>query len=171
MQSPAYQKIDTLYRKFGGCVLARAKRVLRDEEEAHEVLQTVFTNLLSVAGQLEDSPRTYHYIYKCASNESYKRLKARQRIEVLVEKLQVLPEVSHPQQKEGSVPLRLDLNKIEGALSSEELLLIYHRFFEELSFEEIGLIHEISDRAISKRWTKLKTKLQRLLKKHGYSSA
>jgi RNA polymerase sigma-70 factor (ECF subfamily) len=70
--------VEALYERYGPMVLRRCRHLLRDEDEALDVMQDVFVNLIRHAGRL-----TARYpsslLYRIATNLSLNRIRDRKR--------------------------------------------------------------------------------------------
>jgi RNA polymerase sigma-70 factor, ECF subfamily len=66
------------YERFGPMVHRRCKVLLRDDEEATEVMQDVFVEVLRRGGRLEvDAPSSF--LYRTATNLCLNRIRSRKR--------------------------------------------------------------------------------------------
>ena len=81
--------VEGLWTRYGGLVLRRCRQLLRDEEEAFDVSQDVFVQLLRRRGQLE-----IHYpsslLWKMATNLCLNRLRDRRAAPEPVEEVTLL---------------------------------------------------------------------------------
>lgn len=70
--------VEALYERYGPMVLRRCRHLLRDEDEALDVMQDVFMNLIKHSGRL-----TARYpsslLYRIATNLSLNRIRDRRR--------------------------------------------------------------------------------------------
>jgi RNA polymerase sigma-70 factor (ECF subfamily) len=71
-------EIETLYQKYGPMVMRRCRHILEDEDEALDVMQDVFVQLLRRRDRLElDNPSSL--LYRIATNLCLNRIRDRQR--------------------------------------------------------------------------------------------
>ena len=70
--------VDISYRTHGPMVLRRCRRLLRDEEQAHDAMQDVFVKLVLHQGRLADEAPV-SLLYRMATNECLNRLRAQRR--------------------------------------------------------------------------------------------
>jgi RNA polymerase sigma-70 factor (ECF subfamily) len=69
------ESIDRLYREYGHMVLRRARRILRDEQEALEVLQEVFVSLMEKPEQFGGKSRMTTWLYSVTTHACLNRLR------------------------------------------------------------------------------------------------
>lgn len=70
--------IEELYRRFGPMVVRRCRELLRDHDEANDLAQDVFVQLLRRQGRMEaDYPSSL--LYRIATNLCLNRIRDRQR--------------------------------------------------------------------------------------------
>jgi RNA polymerase sigma-70 factor (ECF subfamily) len=70
--------VDALYQKYGPMVLRRCRRLLRDEDEALDVMQEVFVAVLKNRRTLDDRYPS-SLLYRIATNLSLNRLRDNRR--------------------------------------------------------------------------------------------
>jgi RNA polymerase sigma-70 factor (ECF subfamily) len=71
-------EIETLYQKYGPMVMRRCQQILEDEDEALDVMQDVFVQLLRRRDRLVlDNPSSL--LYRIATNLCLNRIRDRQR--------------------------------------------------------------------------------------------
>lgn len=68
--------VEALYRRYGPMVLRRCRHLLRDEDEALDVMQDVFMNLINHAGRL-DARYPSSLLFRIATNLSLNRIRDR----------------------------------------------------------------------------------------------
>ena len=74
----AQMDVEALYERYGPMVLRRCRYLLRDEEEAMDVMQDVFVNLIRNRERLKaDFPSSL--LYRIATNLSLNRIRDRKR--------------------------------------------------------------------------------------------
>ncbi len=70
--------VEAFYRKYGPMVLRRCRYLLKNEEEALDVMQDVFVKLIQRQEQLDDRNPT-SLLLTIATNESLNRIRSRKR--------------------------------------------------------------------------------------------
>ncbi len=81
----AYER---LVRDYGGRLLAVARRMLRNEEDAHDALQDAFISAFKAIGRFEGGSRLGTWLHRIVVNASLMKLRsARRREEVAIEDL------------------------------------------------------------------------------------
>jgi RNA polymerase sigma factor (sigma-70 family) len=70
--------VEALYERYGPMVLRRCRFLLRDEDEALDVMQDVFMNLIK-KGEKFEAPYPSSLLYRIATNLSLNRIRDRKR--------------------------------------------------------------------------------------------
>jgi RNA polymerase sigma factor (sigma-70 family) len=76
--TPAAIDIEGLYHRYGPMVVRRCRQLLRDQDEALDVAQDVFVQLLRCRERLTESYPS-SLLYRIATNLSLNRIRARRR--------------------------------------------------------------------------------------------
>lgn len=67
--------IDQLYRRYGPVVLRRARAILGDEEQARDLVQEVFVQVLEKKGGFRGEASPMTWIYRITTNLCLNRLR------------------------------------------------------------------------------------------------
>ncbi len=71
------RKLETLYRAYGPTVLRRARAILRNETEAQEVLQDLFTGFAANPGPLLQAQSTVGFLYQATTHRCLNTMRNR----------------------------------------------------------------------------------------------
>jgi RNA polymerase sigma-70 factor (ECF subfamily) len=74
----AGMNVEALYERYGPMVLRRCRYLLRDEDEALDVMQDVFMNVIK-QGERFEAPYPSSLLYRIATNLSLNRIRDRKR--------------------------------------------------------------------------------------------
>lgn len=133
-------RFEPLYRKYYDAILRYLKQRMEDPEQAHDVASQVFIKAIKNLSKYEDRGVPFgSWLYRIAKSELYQSFREMQSNRtVSMENVQIptfdtlffdIQELEHNQSL-----LLAAMQK----LKEEQLKLIEMRFFEQLSFKEIG---------------------------------
>jgi len=136
--------IEKLYREHGHQVLRRARRLLRNDEDARDVLQDVFLDIFKNPDRFEARSSIATYLYAATTHACLNRLrdgKTRTRL-VAIEgagRTQAAPARSES---------RALACEILGGLSDDDAALAVYLYCDELTHDEIAELYGCSRRHI-----------------------
>lgn len=149
-----------LYTRYGPALLRKAKRLLRNEEDARDAVQSLFVELLA----RPDTPRELAYLYRVLTHrclntirdhKNHARLLARE-TEALRGPVRIAPDARS---------LGLDaLLKLSQKLDEAVMETLIYRFVDELGQEEIAQVMSVSRKTVQNR---LERAADCLAKLHG----
>jgi RNA polymerase sigma-70 factor (ECF subfamily) len=155
---------DVLVRQYGGAMLAVARRMLRNEDDAHEALQDAFLQAFRAIQHFRKEARLSTWLHRIVVNAALMRLRsASRRPEVRIDEL--LPQFDAEGQHAESIrPLPLS---VDAALESAEIraqvraciaelpeqyrAVVVLRDLQELSTAEAASLLGISENAVKIR--------------------
>lgn len=148
------------YERFGPMVQRRCRGLLKDDEEAFEVTQDVFVEVLRRADTLHvDAPSSF--LYKTATNLSLNRIRSRKRRPAdadteVVERIAAAPEA------ENRSLIHLVLAKVFAReLPNTRELAVMH-LVDGMTLEEVAKESGLSVSGVRKRLRTLKAHVQEL---------
>jgi RNA polymerase sigma-70 factor (ECF subfamily) len=124
--------LDRLYREHGHAVLRRARRMLRSDDDARDVVQDVFLDLHKHPDRFEARSSIATYLYAAATHACLNRIrdgKTRTRL-IAVE--------TTPQAAPATSDTRALALEILAGLSDEEAALAIYLYCDELTHDEIA---------------------------------
>ena len=133
--------VAALYRRHGAMVFRRARRLLREEAAAQDVVQDVFIILAERRGELADTGMV-SWLYVVTTNLCLKRLRS------AATRSRLADSIEQPLRAPASGE---DLAAIRGALAAlpEELAaVVVYRFVDEMTHAEIAAMMGCSRRHI-----------------------
>ncbi len=143
MNEMAEQDLDVegLWTRYGGLVLRRCRQLLRDEEEALDVSQDVFVQLLRRRSQLEVRYPS-SLLWRIATNLSLNRLRDRRAAPEPVEDA-TLVRLARLEDPEPGVEARITLRRLFARHQPSTRLIATLHFVDGLTLEqtarEVGL--------------------------------
>ncbi len=139
-------EVDVLYRRYAGLVLRRARRILGDDQLAHDICQDVFVQLVR-AGGAWDTPSAVGWLYRTTTNCCLNLIRGTRRWRDFLRRL------PPPQPLTPPLSTQLALRGIPERLQD---IAIYYGL-DEMSQDEIALVLGLSQKTISNRIRELRS--------------
>lgn len=125
-----------LFERHAAMVFRRCLGILRNEDEAKDAVQEVFMNVLERRSQFRGESSPSSWLYGAATLHCLQQLRNRGRREQkLHERASVPAEPAGPRLDE-----RLTLERLLAVESNELRLMLYCRYVDDLSLEEVALV-------------------------------
>ena len=158
------EALAALYDEHGARVYGYALALLGDITEAEDVVQDVFTRLCA-SGRLPNDPA--RYLLRAARNEAFSRLRKR-RIRLWKAK-QLKHEAVLLQLRDSSaVPMELEsIERSLKALPPKQREVIVLKILQDMTFEEIAEVLEVSPNTAASRYRYAIERLRRTLTAEG----
>lgn len=135
MRPPDRKMVEQLYRQHGHVVLRRARALLREEQEAQEVLQEVFMSLVDRPDQFEQRSSVTTWLYAVTTNACLTRLRnGRTRQRLLDERGAVLA----PGPTGGDAERWAQVRQLLASLPAELEAVAVHYYLDEMTQQEIA---------------------------------
>lgn len=159
------RELTRLYEVHGWHVLARCRRLLRDEEAARDACQEVFLRLAERGHEVRDARGATPWVFRVTTNLCIDRLRVRGREEARrATELPALDSFSDPAGDEEQRLARRDLIvRLLPRLGEQELALAVLRFVDELTLEEMEQVCGLTRKTISKRLTRFERRAREAL--------
>jgi len=139
-------ELDLLYRRYGAMVLRRARRILADEQLAHDVCQDVFVQLLRT-GRGWDAPSPVGWLFRVTTNHCLNLIRGTRRWRDFLRLLPATPAAT------PSLSVQLLLRGIPERLYD---VAIYYGL-DGMSQDEIALALGLSQKTVSNRVRELRS--------------
>jgi len=157
-QQPA--DLDALWTRYGSLVLRRCRQILRDEDEALDVTQDVFVQLLRRRETLEIRfPSSL--IYRMATNLSLNRIRDRQRRPESFEEGR-LADIAKLEDPDSVVHARHLLDRLFSRHRTSTRLMAVSHFVDGLTLEQVAQEFGMSVSGVRKRLRALRETLLQL---------
>jgi RNA polymerase sigma-70 factor (ECF subfamily) len=146
-----------LYLRYGPALRRKCERMLHSREDAEDVVQGVFVELLGRERPDVDLP----YLYRAATSRALNVARDRRRRRSLLDRHgEVLaPPVGRPEDRAASRQILLQL--IDTLDDSHAEILVY-RYFDNLTQDEIAAITSVSRKTVGKRLDRIRDALEAL---------
>jgi RNA polymerase sigma-70 factor (ECF subfamily) len=149
---------DSLYRF--------AKALLNDPIEAEDVVQEIFTRLWSKREALNDIDNIKAFAFKMTRNLSLDKIKLRKQTVSEVEKSFLLVSDFNPYELTEIKDMAAVVQKIIKCLPEQQRLVIQLKSVEELSFEEIEEITDMSINSIRVTLSRARKTINEVYQQH-----
>ncbi|NOU26502.1 MAG: sigma-70 family RNA polymerase sigma factor [Polyangiaceae bacterium] len=135
---------DALYRSYGPVVLRRARRILGNADEAHEVLQEVFASLIDAPDQIPNNADLLNWFYAVTTHRCLNRLRdARNRARLLSQH-----GAAASDHKPASMDIEVGVRAFLVELSDELARVAVFFFLDEMTHDEIAEVVGCSRRQV-----------------------
>jgi RNA polymerase sigma-70 factor, ECF subfamily len=149
---------DQVYRRYGPALVRKAERILQNREDALDLVQTLFVELLETE-MTPDLP----YLYRATTNRCLNQLRDQQnRARLLARQDPALRGPVRTRCDEEVVGFDL-LAKLVDRMDQAAAEVVVFRFFDDLSLEEIAQLCGQSRRTVAKRLDRAREEIARLL--------
>lgn len=146
------------YRRYGPALLRKARRLLRNEEDARDAVQTLFLELLQDGNKPTDLPYLYRMLtHRCLNLLRDERNRAR-----LLER--ETPALRGPARiAPDALALGLDtLRKLAQCVEESVLETVVYRFLDDMGQEEIASLMAVSRKTVQNRLARAEEALRKL---------
>ena len=142
--------ITSLYRSHGDQVWRRARSILRNDDDARDLVQEVFMWLLKNPGAFRGESAPSTYLYAATTRAALTRLRdSRNRARLLDER--VIAADVHPSHEGLSVDERADLRALMAKLPEHVAEVVVYSFIDGMSHDEIAKLLNITRREVAAR--------------------
>ena len=142
------------------------RRIVLDHDDADDVLQNTFIKVFRNIDGFKGESKLYSWIYRIATNESLSFLKTKSRklrIDTTELHERMLNSLQADVYFEGD-EIQLKLQKAIATLPEKQKLVFNMRYFEELKYEEMSKILEITVGGLKASYHLAVKKIERFLK-------
>jgi len=148
-------ELDAMYRAHGHAVLRRARRLLRDEDAARDVVQDVFLELFRRPDAFEARSSLATYLYAATTHACLNRLRNGKTRARLVAIEGAARSATQPARAEAAA-IASDLL---AGLTDEEATLAMYLFCDELTHDEIAELMGSSRRHVGNLAVRLRRRV------------
>jgi len=146
--------IEALYQRYGPMVLRRCRQLLRGEEDALDVMQDVFVNLIRSRQRL-DARHPSSLLYRIATNLSLNRIRDRRREPALPGDERLHAIAAHP---DADAPLLLDRLFGRHPVSTRTMAVLH--WVDGMTLQEVAGEYGMSVSGVRKRLRGLQAALR-----------
>lgn len=140
------------------------RRLIPDENTAKDVLQDTFIKVYQNFSQFKGNSRLYTWLYRIASNEALQYLKKNSRFQKVEGDVDVYLENQMADEKlKNADEIQKLLQEAINKLTEKQRLVFTLRYYDDLSYEEIGQILEMSVGTLKTNYHYAKEKIEQYI--------
>lgn len=151
------------YHRYAPALLRKCQRMLQNKEDAEDIVQGLFVDMLRKKQIDLDLP----YLYRAVTNRCINFLKYRDNRRRLLEK--------QDQVLRGPVRIRCDdltvgldlVTKLMDRLDKKSIEILIYRYFDDMTQEEIADLMKLSRKTVGKRLNKIREQVRSLALANG----
>jgi RNA polymerase sigma-70 factor (ECF subfamily) len=151
---PANESLPALdaYRRYGPALIRKAERVLSNREDAGDVVQSLFVELVQRGPERLDLP----YLYRAVTNRCLNLIRDRQnRARLLDQQQPALRGAARVRLVDAVVGLDL-LVKLSARLDSKHMEVLVCRYMDDMTQDEIAELMRTSRKTIGRRLARIR---------------
>lgn len=142
-----------LYRRYAPALLRKCERILGNQDDAEDVVQTLFVELLKKGV----SDVTLPYLYRAATNRCLNIIRDKKRQTSLLEQHDIsLMPASRTPLDDRMVDLDL-LTRLVRKLDKNAAEILVYRYLDDMTQEEVAAMTGLSRKTIGKKLKKIST--------------
>jgi RNA polymerase sigma factor (sigma-70 family) len=150
-----WEEGQALYRRYGPALLRRCERLLRDRDDAQDVVHNVFVDLLVK----RKAGVGLGYLYRAATTRSLNVLRDRKRRHTLLERHGVALLVPRGERLEERLISMESLLVLIAGLDDVGAEIFVYRYVDQMTQEEVAEVTGISRKTIGKRLGEIELRL------------
>ena len=145
-----------IYEKYFNGLYNYGSKFSRNSELVEDCIQDLFVKLWQNRGTINETQSVKNYLYKSLRNTIYSRLNKVENLDIDDESINRLDfnlEISHETfmiENEQSQQMKIKLEKALDNLTNRQREAVFLRFFEELTYEEVARLMQITVKALYK---------------------
>ena len=148
--------LQTAYRTYGPALIRKAERILRNREDATDLVHGLFCDLLTKPPPAMDLP----YFYRAVTNRCLNQVRDRANRERLLAREQPAPE-ARVRCDDQVIGLEL-LARLGDRLDGGHMEVLVCRFLDDMTQEEIAEHLDLSRKTVGKRLAHIREEVARL---------
>jgi len=154
-------EVQGLYEQYGFVIYGRCLRILHDEEDARDAMQSVFLKLLEHCGRIRDRKSVVTWIYSAATNHCFNVRRSRKGREGIDADTVAGADPNERMEARSMVRLLLDIpdRRVRDAA--------YYTFVEQLDQREIGVVTGQSPATVRRNLARFKVHVEGIRRKLG----
>jgi len=147
-----------IYQRYGPALRRKCERILRNREDAEDVVQNLFVDLLNKG----NTDVTLPYLYRAATNRCLNLIRDRTRRAALLEREQTTL-APPPRTLCDDKVLSLEfVTRLTQRLDKKSAEILIYRFVDDLHQEEIAELLGLSRKTVGKRLKKIRREVEAL---------
>lgn len=156
---------ECLVEKYQKLVFNLAYRMSRDSDDSADITQTVFLKVYEKLKSFDTKYKFFSWLYRIAVNESLNAVQKRVPSEQFNEETVVSQDTSYDSIDSEDASQRVQEALLELDLNYRVVIVLRH--FQDLSYEEISQILDISEKKVKSRLFSGRTMLRTICQRRG----
>lgn len=149
-------QIESLYNQYGASLYRRARHLLRNDQEASDILQDVFVAVVKYGDSFRQESSPYTWLYRITTNLCLNRIQKNKKFDLMAtEKLPMGAQVDQPYTK--------DWDKFVGKLDVKTRQVLVHRYHDDMGQEEIAELMGITRKTVYNYLEKIEARYKKFL--------
>jgi RNA polymerase sigma factor (sigma-70 family) len=154
------ENVEGLYRRYAPAVLRRARAILANEQEAQDVLQEIFTTLVSSEDAFRGQSSPVTWLYRVVTHRCLNRIRDRRHRTAALQKAAAAATEEDPR---PSPETRVVMSDLLSRIPAELRDVAVYYFIDEMSHEEIATILNVSRRTAGNRVQSVREAIENLV--------
>lgn len=156
-------KFKVLYEKYFESIFTFIRRKVGDEQLTADLTSLVFLKAITKLDKFKFRNKPFGaWLYRIAMNEVYQYFRKNKKVQQVPLNHRAVKKLGDELEEENAEHLKQKLKLVIQKLSRKEVELIELRFYQNLSFREVGVILDISENNAKVRMHRLIKKLKKL---------
>ena len=164
------KELEQIYNEAYKAVYWTAMSLLRNEDDAEDVVQDTFISFINSYSDMKDTSKAVPLLKKIAANKCLNRLKLSKtdtKDEEFFENVEAVPEDFLPDSiVESAETRKIIMDIIEGALSEDIRRTLILFYFDEMSTKEIAETLEVPEGTVRRRLNFARNKIKKEVEKY-----
>ncbi|HET6147612.1 MAG TPA: sigma-70 family RNA polymerase sigma factor [Polyangia bacterium] len=152
-----------LYRRYGPALLRKAERMLQSREEAQDLVQGLFLDLLQRARADDAGAIDLPYLYRAITNRCLNHLRDRRNQGRLIASHELAAQDIARTRVDDRIVDRQLLSSLSGRLDDQSWEVLVYRFIDDLGEDEIASLLGASRRTVARRVRHIRQEVRLLL--------
>ncbi len=165
-------EVQVLYEQYGPILYNRCRRIMGNDEDAHDAVQETFARVIRSWDTFRDESSPLTWMYRISTNWCLNQIRNRRsrRAKHHVNREDILGE-EHTQHAGGAKDDERTVRTLLAGCDEETQAIVIHLFFDELSRKEVGELLGMSQPTLRKRIDAFYKRARRVLESAPVTSA
>lgn len=143
------ERLSEIYQQFAPMIFRRSLALLADREEALDAVQDIFVKLHHDLPTFRGESALLSWIFRITTNHCLNQLRARKTRQRAHQQLE-RQDLRRVDSSAGAVERRDLIRHLLGRFSPRKVQIVLHRYYDEMTQDEVAALMGISDRAVRK---------------------
>lgn len=143
------------------------RRMLNDHSQSQDILQETFIKAFQNFHQFKQESKLYTWLYRIATNEALQELNKKSKMKMVDEQAVMYLKSQSSESDEYEERLHKLLNEAIQLLPEKQKLVFNLRYYDDLPYEEISLIVDMSVGTLKTNYHYAKQKIEKYIVEHA----